>query len=62
MNFREAVTKMALGKKVRRKTWLKDDYIYIENNVIYCDGGFSYLTYFRSADFKANDWVLCRRQ
>jgi len=58
MTFRQAVASMSQGNKVRRKTWLKDDYIYIENDVIYCDGGFSYITYFRSGDFKANDWIL----
>ena len=63
LSFKQAVHFMSIGYKVKRKTWLKSDYIYMDSDfttycTIYCDGGFAYITYLKNADFKANDWEV----
>ncbi len=40
MTFLEAVTALYDGKKIRHKNWSnKDDYIYIQDNLIKCNDG-----------------------
>lgn len=58
LSFKQAVEYMFLEYKVKRKRWLKNDYIYMNNNIIYSDGGFEFITYLGNADFKANDWEV----
>lgn len=58
LNFKQAVEYVFLGYKVKRKRWLKNDFIYMNNNIIYCDGEYEYITYLKNADFKANDWEV----
>lgn len=41
--WNKAYVYMLAGHKITSVEWEKDDYIYMENNVIYCDGGFPYL-------------------
>lgn len=45
MNWKKAVKYMRDGGRITRKSWLKDYYLYIEDGVLFCDGGFEYLEY-----------------
>lgn len=58
MTFAEAVEVMKYGSKVQRKIWLEDDYLFIENGVLMCDGGFPFITYLKDKDFNAKDWRI----
>lgn len=57
MTWREAYSYMKFeGGKVTRKSWLKDDYLYIEKGLLMCDGGYEYLAYLTSTIGK---WLKC---
>lgn len=58
MNFVDAVKKMKHGKRVKRKKWLKSDYIYIKDKKIFCDGEYAYQDMLNVGDFTANDWIV----
>jgi len=58
MPFLKALKLMLQGKKVRRKKWLKDDWISIDKKQLICDGGFEFTSYLKNKDIVANDWVL----
>lgn len=45
MKWNKAVLAMQAGYKIRRKSWLKHDFIYLNRGVLYCDGGYPYLGY-----------------
>lgn len=34
---------MKRGGKITRKSWLKYDYLYIFEGILYCDGGFPFI-------------------
>jgi hypothetical protein len=43
MTWAEAVAFMRSGGKVTRKSWMEYDFLYMVNEVLYCDGGFPFL-------------------
>ena len=54
MKWTKAVEYMQKGGRVTRKHWLEWDYLYIKNNVLFCDGGFEYLPYLTNTKGK---WI-----
>jgi hypothetical protein len=58
MNFVNAVKKMKQGKRVKRKHWLKHDYLFIQESKILCDGGYEYQDKLKVGDFTATDWIV----
>ena len=62
MNFAQACEKMLQGFKMTHKTWLKNDYIYIENNVIMCDGNFEFATYLRRKELSSTGWKIFKEK
>jgi hypothetical protein len=58
MGFVEAVRALKSGKKITRKSWGKEDFLYMEDAKIFCDGGFSYQELLKPSDFLATDWIL----
>jgi hypothetical protein len=58
LTWLEAVKYMKRGGKVRRKSWLPFDYLYLKDGLIYCDGGFPYLTVCKQPNrLKTGLWV-----
>lgn len=51
-----AVSWMKKGGMIRRKTWPIDDFLFIKNGELFCDGGFNYLGYLKST--KGNWYCL----
>ena len=43
MNWAEAVGYMSVSGMVTRKHWLKDDFLYMKNGILFDDGGNRYL-------------------
>ena len=43
MRWNQAVAYMKKGGKITRKHWLQYDYLYMKDDVIYCDGDYPYL-------------------
>jgi hypothetical protein len=58
MTFANALEFMKLGKKVQRKSWLEYDYLFIENDILMCDGGFPFITLLKKEDINAKDWRI----
>lgn len=58
MLFLEAIMLMNKGYKVKRKNWLRDDFIYIKKGILYCDGEFSYINYLYMKDYNAKNWII----
>jgi len=56
MTWKEAYKKMKQGKRITRKSWLKNDYLYLDNGVLMCDGGFDYLPLLKSTVGKWKIW------
>ena len=48
MTWKQAVEHMRQGGKVTRKHWLINDYLYLKEGVLFCDGNFEYLEYLKS--------------
>jgi hypothetical protein len=44
MNYQTALKYMEKGGKIKRKSWLKNDYLYLKDGLLYCDGDFPYLS------------------
>ena len=44
MKWDEAYQYMLSGGKIKRENWLKNDYLYIKDNIVYCDGGYPYIS------------------
>lgn len=58
MIFLEAIMLMNKGHRVKRKRWLKDDFIYMKRGVLYCDGEYPYLDYLTLKEYRAKDWII----
>lgn len=58
MIFLEAIMLMNKGYRVKRKRWLRDDFIYMKQEVLYCDGEFEYESYLSMKDYRATDWII----
>lgn len=54
MNVIDAIKKMKKGKKVKRKNWLKNDFLYIDEKTIKDDGGNIY--HLAVFELLANNW------
>lgn len=54
MKFNDALLLMLDGKKVQRKKWLMEDYIYLQNNFFFSDSGDSWTM--ALSDYRADDW------
>lgn len=57
MNIIEAIKQMKKGKKIKRKNWLKDDYLHIEDKTIKDDGGNIY--HLAVYELTATNWEVC---
>ncbi len=42
MNWKQAYRRMEQGGAIKRRSWLAQDYLYLRDGEIYCDGGFPY--------------------
>lgn len=60
MNFLNAIMMMQDGYKVRRKKWLKDDFIYLKEKTLLCDGEYPFLKMLDVSDYMAEDWIVYR--
>ncbi len=54
MKWREAVKFMLKGGRITRKSWLVDDYLYMKDNILFCDGGYEYLEYLQNV---SGEWL-----
>ena len=62
MIFLEAIVMMREGYKVKRKIWLEDDFIYMKQGILYCDGDFEYESYLPMKDYRAKDWIIYKEK
>lgn len=44
MSWEKAVKFMQEGGAIRRKSWRVDDFLYLKDGVLFCDGGYEYLS------------------
>lgn len=54
MKFNDALLLMLDGKKVQRKKWLMEDYVYLDGQFFYSDSGDSWTM--ALSDYRADDW------
>jgi hypothetical protein len=59
MNWKQAVKHMYQGGRITRKSWLPDDYLYIHNHILYCDGGYEYLEYLTTTQ---GEWLKFKEE
>ena len=58
MTWREAVKYMEQGGRITRKHWLINDYLYLQNGKLMCDGHYEYLEYLNSTK---GQWIKYNR-
>ena len=59
--WNEAYKYMLCGHKVTNVEWKEDDYLYMENFIIYCDGGFDYREYL-TKEMMNGQWNLYKEK
>ena len=62
MTFKTAITKMQNGYKITHKNWLDGDFIFIKDNILFCDGYFPFLHKIRNKELKSNNWLLYKEK
>jgi len=54
MKWYKAVEYMEKGGKITRKSWLANDFLFLRNGVLFCDGEFPYLKLLKNT---SGEWI-----
>lgn len=57
-NFEQAKQALFEGKKLRDKNWKPHKFIYVNNNVVFIDGGYLFPWFEFQDEFSYSDWEI----
>jgi len=58
MNFLEALKKMKSGEKINRKNWCKNIFLYLKDEIIFCNENYPFAHFLTVDDYLADNWEL----